>query len=253
MGGSMPLLPSMPPMHHMPLMPAPPLAPPEPVSQFPPDNTPPSHTIYVSNLEEKVPEKELKTDLEAMFTQFGKILRIVAMNSLKRRGQAFIVFDTVESATSALNTMQGFPLYDKPMRIRFSKNMSDLIAKRQGTYVAREKKPLPPIVKPEKPQEVAVAAGPGAKPAAAKPRAPEVAPPHNILLLTGLPEGVTEAQLDWLFRQHHGFREVKMVPGRPDLAFVEYATEHLASEARRALNGHAITETHQLNVAFARK
>jgi hypothetical protein len=89
--------------------------------------------------------------------------------------------------------------------------------------------------------------------AAGRPRVPDVAPPHNILLLTGLPEGVTEVQLDWLFRQQMGFREVKMVPGRPDLAFVEYATEDFASEAKRKLNGHPITDTHLLNVAFARK
>ena len=31
------------------------------------------------------------------------------------RGQAFVVFRDVTSATNALRSMQGFPFYDKPM------------------------------------------------------------------------------------------------------------------------------------------
>ena len=81
----------------------------------------------------------------------------------------------------------------------------------------------------------------------------EVVPPHNILLLTGLPEGVTEMSLTMLFSAYPGFREVRMVPGRVDVAFVEYATEQCAGEAKRGLSGHALSETHKLNVNYARK
>jgi U1 small nuclear ribonucleoprotein A len=35
--------------------------------------------------------------------------------SLKMRGQAFVIFKEVSSATNALRSMQGFPFYDKPM------------------------------------------------------------------------------------------------------------------------------------------
>jgi RNA recognition motif-containing protein len=31
------------------------------------------------------------------------------------RGQAFVIFNDVNSATNALRSMQGFPFYDKPM------------------------------------------------------------------------------------------------------------------------------------------
>lgn len=31
------------------------------------------------------------------------------------RGQAFVVFKDISSATNALRSMQGFPFYDKPM------------------------------------------------------------------------------------------------------------------------------------------
>lgn len=45
------------------------------------------------------------------------------------RGQAFVIFKEVSSATNALRSMQGFPFYDKPMRIQYAKTDSDIIAK----------------------------------------------------------------------------------------------------------------------------
>lgn len=41
---------------------------------FPPDDTPPSHTLYVSNLNERIREDELRRDLDAIFAQFGKVI-----------------------------------------------------------------------------------------------------------------------------------------------------------------------------------
>ena len=54
------------------------------------------------------------------------------------RGQAFIVFDDVESAKKAVSSMQGFPFHSKKMRIQYAKTDSDIISKRNGTYVPRE-------------------------------------------------------------------------------------------------------------------
>lgn len=110
----------------------------------------PSHTIYVNNLNEKVKKDELKKSLYAIFSQFGNIIDIVALKTLKMRGQAFIVFKEIASATNALRTMQGFPFYDKPMRINYSKTESDLIAKAKGTFKERAKKPKVPKVLEEK-------------------------------------------------------------------------------------------------------
>ena len=58
---------------------------------------------------------ELKKSLYAIFSQFGQILDIVALKSLKMRGQAFVIFKDINSGTNALRSMQGFPFYDKPM------------------------------------------------------------------------------------------------------------------------------------------
>ena len=76
----------------------------------------------------------------AIFSQFGQILDIVALKTLKMRGQAFVIFNEINSASNALRSMQGFPFYDKPMRIQYSKVQSDIIAKRYNTFVERPKK-----------------------------------------------------------------------------------------------------------------
>ena len=97
-------------------------------------DTRPNHTIYINNLNEKIKKDDLKKSLYAIFTQFGQILDIVALKTLKMRGQAFVIFKEISSATNALRSMQGFPFYDKPMRIAYSKGDSDIIAKMKGTY-----------------------------------------------------------------------------------------------------------------------
>ena len=58
---------------------------------------------------------ELKKSLYAIFSQFGQILDILVAINLKMKGQAFVIFKEVNSASNALRSMQGFPFYDKPM------------------------------------------------------------------------------------------------------------------------------------------
>lgn len=84
---------------------------------------PQNHTIYVNNLNEKIKKDELKRSLYAIFSQFGPILDILVSKTLKMRGQAFVVFKEINSAGNALKSMQGFPFYDKPMRIQFAKKV----------------------------------------------------------------------------------------------------------------------------------
>lgn len=58
---------------------------------------------------------ELKKSLYAIFSQFGQILDILVARNMKMKGQAFVIFKEVNSASNALRSMQGFPFYDKPM------------------------------------------------------------------------------------------------------------------------------------------
>jgi hypothetical protein len=50
-----------------------------------------------------------------------------------------VVFEGVTEATNAMRSMQGFPFYDKPMRIAYAHGKSDAVAKADGTFQGREK------------------------------------------------------------------------------------------------------------------
>ncbi|XP_075463069.1 U1 small nuclear ribonucleoprotein A [Ascaphus truei] len=275
----------------------------------------PNHTIYINNLNEKIKKDELKKSLYAIFSQFGQILDILVSRSLKMRGQAFVIFKEVSSATNALRSMQGFPFYDKPMRIQYCKTDSDIIAKVKGTFVERDKKRQekrkvkgqePPVVKKPVPGAPVVQAVPGQMPGMPNmpgmnqaPRmmhmggqapymhhpgmmpppgmahgqippggmphgqmmpgqmAPMLPisenPPNHILFLTNLPEETNELMLSMLFNQFPGFKEVRLVPGRHDIAFVEFDNEVQAGAARESLQGFKITQSNSMKISFAKK
>lgn len=77
------------------------------------------------NLEERVKIDELKDALSEIFSEYGEVLEIVAKRNLKAKGQAFIVFDNVESAQRAIEEVNGFDLLGKPMVVDFAKTRSD--------------------------------------------------------------------------------------------------------------------------------
>ncbi|XP_029187661.2 U1 small nuclear ribonucleoprotein A-like [Acropora millepora] len=231
---------------------------------------PPNQTIYINNLNEKVKKDELKKSLYAIFSQFGPILDIVALKTLKMRGQAFVVFRDLTSATNALRSMQGFPFYDKPMRIQYAKSKSDAVSKLEGTYIQREKKPrekrkTPEQAKPAKCQAASQSApaavaqpviAPVAQnviPAAVQPAVVVPELPNSILFLTNLPNETTELMLSMLFNQFPGFKEVRLVPGRSDIAFVEFENEVQSGTAKEALQGFRITPSHAMKISYAKK
>lgn len=105
-------------------------------------NYPPSQTLYISNLDDRKNPEKLKLALQEVCTPFGEVKDIIAMKSLKRRGQAWVVYQNIESAKEALVSLQKFPLYDKPMKIDFAKTKSDVVSKADGTFVPRARNRL---------------------------------------------------------------------------------------------------------------
>ncbi|XP_036402826.1 U2 small nuclear ribonucleoprotein B'' [Megalops cyprinoides] len=216
----------------------------------------PNHTIYINNVNDKIKKEELKRSLYALFSQFGQIIDIVALKTMKMRGQAFVVFKELGSATNALRQLQGFPFYNKPMRIQYAKTDSEVISKMRGTFGDKDKK------KEKKKKTQEQAANPAKKPALgstnAQPNAAPVQqtpdnPPNYILFLNNLPEETNEMMLSMLFNQFPGFKEVRLVPGRHDIAFVEFETEGQAGVARDALQGFRITSTCAMKITYAKK
>ncbi|XKL64130.1 hypothetical protein PGB90_004216 [Kerria lacca] len=236
----------------------------------------PNHTIYINNLNEKVKKEELKKSLYAIFSQFGQILDIVASKTLKMRGQAFVIFKEISSATTAIRSMQGFPFYDKPMRIQYAKKDSDIIAKIKGQFQERPKKvkKIPATQEDgvdnkkkkktkdqvKSSQNINQAQQFRPNPMANIPpqgfpqnNAMAEQPPNMILFLTNLPEETNEMMLSMLFNQFPGFKEVRLVPNRHDIAFVEFENEVQAGTAKSALNGFKITPTNAMKISFAKK
>ncbi|KAI0774094.1 RNA-binding domain-containing protein [Fomes fomentarius] len=87
-------------------------------------STQPNTTLYVKNLNDKVKKDELRVQLYALFTTYGRIIDIVALKGPKMKGQAFVVFTDLAGATAALRGCEGMVFYDKPMHIEYAKTKS---------------------------------------------------------------------------------------------------------------------------------
>lgn len=76
---------------------------------------PPKHTLYINNLNDKIKLTPMKQALYNAFVRYGIIDDIVMRPSYRLRGQAFITYRDIESATKALRALQNFPFFDKPL------------------------------------------------------------------------------------------------------------------------------------------
>ncbi|XP_011368696.2 U2 small nuclear ribonucleoprotein B'' isoform X1 [Pteropus vampyrus] len=221
----------------------------------------PNHTIYINNMNDKIKKEELKRSLYALFSQFGHVVDIVALKTMKMRGQAFVIFKELGSSTNALRQLQGFPFYGKPMRIQYAKTDSDIISKMRGTFADKEKKKEKKKAKTVEQTAMTANKKPGqGTPNSANtqgnvtpnPQVPDY-PPNYILFLNNLPEETNEMMLSMLFNQFPGFKEVRLVPGRHDIAFVEFENDGQAGAARDALQGFKITPSHAMKITYAKK
>lgn len=218
------------------------------------------------NLEERVKPEPLKQALHAIFSEYGNIIDIVAKTNLKAKGQAFVVFDKPESALAAVEEVHGFELFDKPMQVSLARTRSDatviatgneeefdahkrrrMAEKDKKMALAEEQKRLK---RPMPAAEAAVGARPaknargaglkstGAGPAAVVPD--EYLPPNRILFVQNLPDDFGKDDLTGIFGRFEGFREVRTVPGRSGIAFVEYEAESGAITARENTAGMSL-------------
>lgn len=90
------------------------------------------HRIYIRNLQERITVPKVTETLKTIFSEYGKILDIIVKESLKRKGQAFVVYTDVESATRALEDVQGFEIFGKPMILEYARTKSDAWVKENG-------------------------------------------------------------------------------------------------------------------------
>ncbi|CAK1358223.1 uncharacterized protein RHO25_007709 [Cercospora beticola] len=235
------------------------------------DAVTPNATVYVRNLDEKVKIPALTSALKEVFSECGTVVDVIAKSSVKRKGQAFVVFEDVSEAQDAVEILQGFDLLGRPMELAFAKTKSDWTVLKEGGEAALEQHKKHRLAEKER-KQAAEAAAAAAKPAkrAADPSslaerpakatkatgaaamADEYLPPNKILILRELPEDYTKEALTAVFQRYPGFKEVRMVPGRKGLAFAEYTEESEAITAKEAMNGANLGDK-TIRVTFQRQ
>jgi U2 small nuclear ribonucleoprotein B'' len=222
--------------------------------------------VYVTNLNDKIKKPELLTNLYLVFSQFGHIIEVHCAKSRRLRGQAWVVFDKLDSATRAVRGLDGFRFFGKEMRVRFALEKSDTICKIEGTYKPRAKKVRveakssstisgAPSSSAEMETQAAVAAETEEKEEAMNTAEDEVEdnPPNAILFVENLPEQTNATVLQMLFQQSEGFVEARLIPGKRGIAFVEFGDEYQAGQAKDTLQGFSITSSHKMRISFAKK
>ncbi len=75
----------------------------------------------------------MKEALHEIFSEYGNVVDLVAKKNLKAKGQAFVVFDSVEAAERAITEVQGFELFEKPMVLDYARTKSDATVKMSGS------------------------------------------------------------------------------------------------------------------------
>lgn len=82
----------------------------------------------------------------------------------------------------------------------------------------------------------------------------EYLPPNKILFVQNLPEDYDVDGLTSIFGRFEGFREVRLVPGRRGIAFVEYEAEAGAISAKENTAGMTLGEDNKfIKVVYQRQ
>lgn len=89
------------------------------------DNLKPSQTLYINNLNDQIKISVMKQNLHLLLATFGDVLEVRVNKKL--RGQAHILFASIEEAVAARNTINGMDFFDKPMKVNYSLKQSNLV------------------------------------------------------------------------------------------------------------------------------
>ncbi|KAJ2157975.1 U2 small nuclear ribonucleoprotein B'' [Coemansia sp. RSA 552] len=243
---------------------------------------PPSQTLYIRNLNDKIQKDTLKQTLYGLCIAYGRILDIVALKTQKMRGQAFVVFGDITAATAALRQLDGRRLFGRPMQIEYALSKSEVVAQSDGSFrfgeprkhmSAVERKRLLGI-SGEVGEKRRQSSGDSEDAHATKRRVADqeaadessdedvgpAAPAHDAadlepsatLFVTNLPDTVSMEMLAELFQQYAGFKEVRRIPGKDVMAFIDYASAEAATAARNVLDGFKLAADKAMNIAFSR-
>ncbi|KAK0554790.1 hypothetical protein OC845_000612 [Tilletia horrida] len=237
-----------------------------------------SETVYVRNLNEKVRLPILKETLTNLFSLYGDVLSVTAHSNLRMRGQAFIALDNKAAANKAVKEQLAFAktLSDSVVAakavktkredgeeteaeagvVSLEEHKKQRLEKKKETRSEWRKKRLE-----RKLADGRAAAGETDGQAAATAAAQrrqnvqlpdEYVPPNKILFLQNIAAKVTKDDLDTMFSAFSNLVEVRTIPGKSDIAFVEFTDIPSSAAARERLNGHAFPDGTKLKITYAR-
>ena len=178
------------------------------------------------------------------------------MSSLRRRGQAWVIFESIAQSQAAMDDQQSQLLFGKKMRISFSRNMSD---------IARVRKGLGPRLKELHQQRSSSAKQSNTEtsgstdtffktlttvPKANNPNAYN--PPNRTLFVENLSEAATNEDMIQLFSSYPGFVDARVIQGR-GVGFIEFEDDHKSQVALSRLQGFELEKDRVLMISNAKK
>jgi U2 small nuclear ribonucleoprotein B'' len=178
------------------------------------------------------------------------------------KGQAFVVFRDISSASNAKHSLDNAMIFGKPIHVNYSKNQSDLILQQTGNYSHKEKVKKDQERRTRREKEYLEIKKKSLKDAGKRSAMPKVhkiepisnqqLPPNNTLFVEQLPSDISEQILKSVFSKYNGFKEIRLFQGK-GIAFVEYDNEINAGGALLGLNNLHLTTDCILNISFAKK
>ncbi|KAL3822345.1 hypothetical protein ACHAXA_001722 [Cyclostephanos tholiformis] len=252
----------------------------------PQPNYPPNPTLYLSNIDWSIKRALLKRSLLALFSRHGKVIEVICLRGdgcggKPLRGQAWVIFESLSAATAAIQAERGFVFFGRPLMVNYAKEVSDRIAKRDGTYTAKTKRAAKRktedaggdidaarmakfpshsgvVTSVHDPSSLAGQNSSTLLPATLSAGDFESAKkaggiqasstPSSLLVAKNLPSECNDMMLAMLFRQYSGYKEVKLLG--EGLATIEFGTENEATAALNGLNGFKLSTSAVLDLIY---
>lgn len=189
-----------------------------------------NQALYVNNLNERIPIKILKRDLLETFSQYGNVLSVIAHKGIRKRGQAFIVFDEIESASKAHSEMQSCVLYKKKVNVSFARSLPNILL----TPEEVESRRLESVKNKEDSNELNDRTNSTSADVQAtniiEEDSHDYGVPHNVLLVQEIPSEVTLEHLQTLLDDLPGFIDARMFSIK-HVGFLEFGSIEEATNA----------------------
>ena len=224
----------------------------------------PNETLYINNLNDKIKIEELKQALLAVFSQFGEIISIRARSSIKLKGQAFITFSTIDEATNAKNQLNNSIFLDKKLQIEFAKTKCDIALVKVGKMNQEEKKQNDLLRKRKRDdfyksfleknkkneEDVKDIVSDNNQTITKKIVLDEKS--HNTLFVEGIQKDISEKDLENIFKQEKGFKNIHIFTTR-GICFLTFDNVIDAATVKEKYDQKTIGANSKLSITYAKK